>query len=122
VLADIPGLIEGAHLGKGLGDKFLKHIERTRLLMHLVDCSELALQPPIDAFRTVRGEIAAHSQALASRPTLVVATKVEDEAAEARARELEAAVGTPVLRISSAMHRGLRDLVFAVIEALAAVK
>jgi GTP-binding protein len=118
VIADIPGLIEGAHLGKGLGDKFLKHIERTRLLLHLVDCSELALQPPADAYRTVRNELAAHSEALASRPSIVVATKVEDEASEQCARELEEALGHDVLRISSAMQKGLRDLVIEVVRAL----
>ncbi len=119
VIADIPGLIEGAHLGKGLGDKFLKHIERTRLLLHLVDCSELALQPPADAYRTVRQELAAHSAALASRPAIVVATKVEDEDSERCAKELEAALGHEVLRISSAMQKGLRDLVIEVTRTLA---
>jgi len=119
VIADIPGLIEGAHLGKGLGDKFLKHIERTRLLLHLVDCSELALQPPAEAYRTVRQELAAHSEALASRPAIVVATKVEDEDSERCATELEASLGHEVLRISSAMQKGLRDLVIEVTRALA---
>ena len=119
VIADIPGLIEGAHLGKGLGDKFLKHIERTRLLLHLVDCSELALQPPAEAYRTVRQELAAHSEALASRPAIVVATKVEDEDSERCATELEASLGHEVLRISSAMQKGLRDLVIEVTRTLA---
>jgi GTP-binding protein len=119
VIADIPGLIEGAHLGKGLGDKFLKHIERTRLLLHLVDCSELALQPPAEAYHTVRQELAAHSAALASRPAIVVATKVEDEDSERCAKELEAALGHEVLRISSAMQKGLRDLVIEVTRTLA---
>ncbi len=122
VLADIPGLIEGAHLGKGLGDKFLKHIERTRVLLHLVDCSELALQPPMDAFATIDREVRSHSATLAARPTLVVATKVEDEAAGQRADELERALGRPVLRISSAANKGLRELVFAVVRQLGAAR
>ncbi len=119
VIADIPGLIEGAHLGKGLGDKFLKHIERTRLLLHLVDCSELALQPPVDAYRTVRGELAAHSEALAARPSIVVATKIEDEASEQCASDLEQSLGHEVLRISAATQKGLRDLVIVVSQAIA---
>src|SRR5262245_32542342 len=81
VLADIPGLIEGASAGKGLGDKFLKHIERTRLLLHLVDCSDLAMAEPEAAFRVVQQELGKHSEDLARRPAMVVATKVEDEAA-----------------------------------------
>ena len=114
VLADIPGLIEGASAGKGLGDKFLKHIERTRLLLHLIDCSDLPMAPPVQAWRTLREELAHHSPELAARPTLVVATKVEDEAARGRAEELARAVGGPVLPISSATGKGLTELVHAV--------
>jgi GTPase len=122
VIADIPGLIEGAHAGKGLGDKFLKHIERTRLLLHLVDCSELALQPPAAAFAVICAELAAHSPALMQRPSLLVATKVEDDAAAARADELAAEVGRPVLRISSATRRGLAELVAEITRAVAAAR
>ena len=86
VMADIPGLIEGAHEGKGLGDKFLKHVERTRLLLHLVDCSDEALEEPLEAFRVIRGELSGYSKELASRPTLLVATKIEGEAAQQRAK------------------------------------
>ncbi len=121
VLADIPGLIEGASAGKGLGDKFLKHIERTRLLLHLVDCSDLPMAPPVAAWRTLRAELAQHSPELAARPTLVVATKVEDEAARARAAELARAVGGPVFPISSATQKGLVELVHAVGATLARI-
>jgi GTP-binding protein len=119
VLADIPGLIEGASEGKGLGDKFLKHIERTRLLLHLVDCSDLPMAPPEQAWRTIRDELVSHSEELAARPTLIVATKVEDDAAQARAVALAKATGLPVFPISSATRRGLDELVFAVTSALA---
>lgn len=114
VIADIPGLIEGASQGKGLGDKFLKHIERTRLLLHLVDCGDLPMAAPVDAWRVVRQELAQHSAELAARPTLVVATKVEDEAGRQRAQALATASGQPVLAISSATGDGLRELVLAV--------
>jgi GTP-binding protein len=114
VLADIPGLIEGASAGKGLGDRFLKHIERTRLLLHLVDCGELPMQPPLDAWRVVRQELEQHSTELAERPTLLVATKVEDDAGRRRAQELATTSGQPVMPISSATGAGLRELVIAV--------
>ena len=109
VLADIPGLIEGAHAGKGLGHQFLRHLERTRLLLHLVDCSTGA-EDPLAAWRTVREELAAYSLELAARPSLLAATKVEDEAAAARAGALAAAAGRPVLVISAATGRGLAEL------------
>ncbi len=114
VIADIPGLIEGASQGKGLGDKFLKHVERTRLLLHLVDCGDLPLAEPAEAWQVVRRELAEHSQALAERPTMVVATKIEDQAGKARAQALATAIGHPVLAISSATGAGLRDLTLAV--------
>jgi GTP-binding protein len=114
VVADIPGLIEGASQGKGLGDKFLKHIERTRLLLHLVDCGDLPMAEPPAAWRIVRQELAAHAAELAGRPSLVVATKVEDDAARTRAQDLATAIGQPVLAISSATGQGLRELVHAV--------
>ncbi len=114
VLADIPGLIAGASQGKGLGDRFLKHVERTRLLLHLVDCSDLPLEPPEVAWRIIRDEVASHSAELAARPTILVATKVEDEASRQRAQALATATGQSVLPISSATGAGLRELIHAV--------
>ena len=114
VLADIPGLIEGASQGKGLGDRFLKHIERTRLLLHLVDCGDLPMAEPVEAWRVVRQELAQHSAELAARPTLLVATKVEDESGRRRAQALASAAGQPVMAISSATGTGLRELILAV--------
>jgi GTP-binding protein len=114
VMADVPGLIAGAHRGRGLGDRFLKHVERTRVLLHLVDCSSDAAQPPQDALRVIRGEIAAYSQELAGRPTLLVATKVEDAAARAAVRELSACAGVPVLAISAATRQGIPELLQSV--------
>jgi GTPase len=121
VLADIPGLIEGASAGKGLGDKFLKHIERTRVLLHLIDCGDLPMAEPAVAWRVLRQELASYSAALAQRPTLVVATKVEDDAAKARAAELATAIGQPVLAISSATGAGLKEMVAAVWATLSAL-
>ncbi len=121
VFADIPGLIEGAHEGKGLGDKFLKHVERTRVLLHLVDCSALALEEPEEAYRVIRAELEGYAPELAKRPSMVVATKIEDEDAAARADALQAAIGVEVSRISSATRSGLTELVSAVHRFVASV-
>ncbi|MCA8950714.1 MAG: GTPase ObgE [Planctomycetes bacterium] len=122
VVADIPGLVEGASSGRGLGDKFLKHVERTRLLLHLIDCSDLPLDEPEAAFGVVRRELEQHSAELAGRPTIVVATKIEDDAARARAQALATAIGRPVMPISSATGQGLPELLRAVVTMLSAVR
>src|ERR1700694_3860038 len=77
VVADIPGLIEGAHEGHGLGTQFLRHIERTRLLAHLVDVSETTGRDPVHDFEVVMGELASFSQDLAHKPMLLFATKLD---------------------------------------------
>src|SRR5438046_1494404 len=77
VVADIPGLIEGAHLGHGLGTQFLRHIERTKLLVHLVDVSEASGREPVQDFETVMTELASFSGELAQKPMLVVASKID---------------------------------------------
>jgi GTP-binding protein len=110
VIADLPGLIEGAAEGHGLGHKFLKHVERCRVILHLVDCSADALEDPVASWRVIAGELAAFSSALADKPCLIVATKVEGDDAETRAAALERAAGQRVWRISSAQRRGLREL------------
>lgn len=110
VVADLPGLIEGAAEGVGLGHRFLKHVERCRVLLHLIDVSEAADVEPLEAARVLEQELSAYSPELRARPRLLVATKCEDEAAEERARRLEQACG-PVHRISSATGRGVARLV-----------
>src|SRR5438046_8121422 len=77
VIADIPGLIEGAHEGHGLGDRFLRHIERTKVLLHLVDVSSFSGREPVDDYLTVNSELRAYNPALAERPQIVVATKID---------------------------------------------
>ena len=109
VLADIPGLIEGASQGKGLGHQFLRHVERTNGLLHLVDCSATAADP-VQSARSVRDELAAYSAALSRRPVRLVATKVEDEESEARAAALFEGMGERGLCISSVTGRGLEEL------------
>ncbi len=108
-LADLPGLIEGASEGAGLGDRFLRHVERCRCLLHLVDVSEDATTPPVEALRVIEGELERTSYALSAKPRVVAASKCEDEAAEARAAELEEAAGRPVRRLSSVTGRGVEE-------------
>ena len=113
VIADLPGLIEGASEGHGLGHRFLKHVERCKVLLHLVDVSDSADVAPLEAWRVIARELAASSPLLAGRPRLLVATKVEDDAAEARAAELERAHGAPLLRMSAVTGRGVQEVLAA---------
>jgi GTP-binding protein len=76
-VADIPGIIEGAHEGKGLGFQFLRHIERTSFLLHLIDVSEWATETPVKSFEIIRQELAAYNEPLTARPFAVVATKID---------------------------------------------
>ncbi len=110
VLADLPGLIEGASEGHGLGHRFLRHVERCRVIVQLVDVSETAETQPIEAWRVVDAELSRFSADLARRPRLLAASKCESPAAEERARLLEAESGTRVWRTSSARREGLSEL------------
>ncbi len=119
VVADIPGLIEGAHLGHGLGIQFLRHIERTRLLAHLVDVSEASGRDPVHDFDTVMQELASFSQELAAKPMIVIASKMDiaqDPARVASLRELAAARGLGYFEISSATGLGIESLKHAMAE------
>lgn len=111
VMADIPGLIEGAHEGVGLGDEFLRHIERTRVIVHLIDVHPLPGQPtPAEAYRVIRNELQKYSQKLADKPELVVANKIDLapdlDAVEALRHEL----GCEVLAISGVTGAGIEAL------------
>jgi GTP-binding protein len=119
VVADIPGLIEGAHLGHGLGIQFLRHVERTRLLAHLVDVSEGSGRDPAHDFETVMAELASYSEELAKKPMIVVATKMDAAQDPARVEALRAATaarGLPLYAISSVTGQGIDALKFAMAE------
>jgi GTP-binding protein len=112
VLADIPGLIEGAHEGAGLGDAFLRHIERTRIILHLVDVgSENSMMPPDKAYRTIRRELHKYSPALAAKEEIVAATKVDLTDGPEAARALAGIVEHEVLPISAVTGKGISELV-----------
>ncbi len=112
VLADIPGLIEGAHAGQGLGTRFLRHIERTRLLVHLVDISDTG-RDPADDFRVVRNELHQFSTALAEKPVVVAANKLDALPNPERLAALRAhceTEGLPCVAISAVTGEGLDEL------------
>jgi GTP-binding protein len=116
VIADIPGLIEGAHTGAGLGDRFLRHIERTKLLLHLVDVSSVSGRDAGSDYETVNHELASYNQDLATRPQFVVATKIDalDEPERLESLKQRAiADNKPFFAISSATREGVRELVNA---------
>jgi GTP-binding protein len=117
VVADVPGLIEGAHTGAGLGDRFLRHIERTRLLLHLVDVSSVSGRDAVSDYETINRELAAYDERLAERPQIVVATKLdaldEPERLE-RLKQRAGEDGKPFFAISSATGLGVRELVNAI--------
>ena len=124
VVADLPGLIEGAHRGAGLGTRFLRHIERTRLLAHLVDTSATVPGDPVHDFEVVRKELRAASTSLAEKPFLVVATKLDattDRSALEALRAHCAAAGYPFYAISSATGEGVQALVRAMAARLEAL-
>ena len=113
VVADVPGLIEGAHEGKGLGDRFLKHLDRTKVLIHLVDVSGASGRDPIEDFETIQRELSRFSDELASKPQLVAATKMDAVTDRSAVDALEAHVTShelPFLRISAISGEGLETL------------
>lgn len=118
VLADIPGLIEGAHAGVGLGHEFLKHVERTKALIHLVEPAPDDQTDPVENYLQIREELRLYDEALAARPEIVVITKSELPDASAAAELLEERIGRPVLMISAVTGKGLPQLLQATIRLL----
>ena len=121
VVADIPGLIEGASTGAGLGDRFLRHVERTKLMLHLVDVSSLSGRDPVSDYEIINRELANYDADLANRPQIIVATKVDamDEPERLDALKKRAKKDKkPFFEISSVTNKGVKDLVSAVAVAL----
>jgi GTP-binding protein len=121
VVADLPGLIEGAHLGAGLGIRFLRHVERTRLLTHLIDTSDASDRDPIRDYETICGELRAFSETLAAKPMIVVATKLDATTERTRLESLEKFCRDRAIEfhsISAVSGEGVRELVRAMADAL----
>lgn len=115
VLADIPGLIEGAHEGVGLGHDFLRHVERTKVLLHIVDVAGVDGRNPIDDFEKINYELAQYSERLARRKQVVVANKMDLPEAEENFAKLKAYVeerGYEIMRASAATGEGLKELMW----------
>ena len=115
VMADIPGLIEGAHKGRGLGDRFLGHVERCSVLLHLVDGTAMN---PVDDYRTVVGELDARGGKLASKPRVIALSKIDALDHDSRAKriaDLEAEADYPVYAISAVSGEGIKDVLRAIV-------
>lgn len=110
VMADIPGLIEGAAEGAGLGHEFLRHVERTRVLVHLVEPAPIDGTDPIENYQAIRKEVESYDVDLASRPEIIAISKCELPAAEEVQAKLAAATGKEVLRFSAVTGEGLNEL------------
>lgn len=119
-VADLPGLIEGAHEGKGLGIRFLRHVERTRVLVHIVAHDPLEGGVPADrAWRTVRAELKSYSPELAAKPEILVLAKCDLPGFEVSLKRLKKAAGVEPHVVSSVTGAGLRELVAALSRAVA---
>ncbi|MCP4512989.1 MAG: GTPase ObgE, partial [Fuerstiella sp.] len=119
VLADIPGLIEGAHLGAGLGHEFLKHIERTRLIVHMVEPSPTDHSDPLSNYDQIREELEKYNPVLARRPEILCVTKAELPDAETCAELLRETSGRDVHLISAVTGQGIQQLNQMIIARLA---
>lgn len=122
VLADIPGLIEGAHAGAGLGHEFLRHVERTRLLVHLVEPDPMDQSDPLDNYAQIREELRLYDQSLAERPEIICVTKAELPDAATCAELLREVTGKDVFLISAVTGKGLPELNRLIIQRLAGLK
>jgi len=119
VVADIPGLIEGAHKGAGLGIKFLRHIERTRILVHLIDALSIDLNNPLKVYNTINRELAMYSKGLAEKPQIVVLNKLDiPDSDEAANIFKSAATDKKVLLISAINGTGIDELKSQIVKLL----
>jgi GTP-binding protein len=125
VVADVPGLIEGAHRGLGLGHQFLRHLERTKVLVHLVDVSGASGRDPVSDLDTVRHELEMYQPTLAAKPQIVAANKIDALDDESRVEALArraAALNLPFFRVSGVSGAGLPELLEAMWQRLAAAR
>ena len=119
VVADIPGLIEGSHEGAGLGTQFLRHIERTRILIHLIDAATIDREHPLDQFKAVNRELNAFNPQLIQKPQIVTLNKMDLPAAKTAADAFAAALDNePVFLISAIKKRGIKRLISRILELL----
>ena len=111
MIADIPGLIEGAANGLGLGHTFLRHVERVRLVVHVVDISGIEGRDPVDDYRAIREELKQYNERLSLLPEIVVANKIDLITEEGAVERFEQATGVKVIPISAAAYENIDELV-----------
>ena len=110
VMADIPGLIEGAHAGAGLGHEFLKHIERTKLIVHILDIMPTNGSDPVENYKTIRIELERHSKALADKPEVIVANKIDLDPDGGIVHNLRSNLNKDLHPISAVTGEGIKEL------------
>ena len=118
VMADIPGLIEGAHQGVGLGHEFLRHVERTRVLVHLVEPCPMDGSDPVENYLTIRRELQQYEPPLDNRPEIIAVTKAELPGAEDVRQQLAKAAKAPTQLVSSVTGAGLNELLRSITQVL----
>ncbi|MFA6350528.1 MAG: Obg family GTPase CgtA, partial [Candidatus Omnitrophota bacterium] len=111
VIADIPGLIEGSSYGKGLGDKFLRHIERTKILLHMIDMAGSEGRDPLEDYRTINAELKNYSKAVGKKKQIIVANKMDLETSKKNLKRFKNAFRKKVYPISALNKDGLEELV-----------
>jgi GTP-binding protein len=111
VIADIPGLIEGSSSGRGLGDRFLRHIERTRLLVHMIDMAGFEGRDPLKDYRAINRELKNYSPEIAKKTQIICANKMDLQGAKANLARFKKQVKKKVVAISALEKQGLEELV-----------
>ena len=118
VIADIPGLIEGSSEGRGLGDKFLRHVERTKILVHVVDMAGFEGRDPLQDYKVLNRELKAYNIQVSKKPQVIAANKMDLDGAAANLKRFKAAVKKPVYAISALQKEGLEELIEAIAKKL----
>ena len=113
VMADLPGLIEGASQGEGLGDRFLKHIERTKVIAHVIDMSGSEGRDPYDDYVVINKELASFSEKLLNKPQIIIASKMDIDGAQENLKKFKEKVSEPVYEISAISNQGLDEVLVA---------
>ncbi len=114
VLADIPGLIEGASQGRGLGDKFLRHIERTKIVVHLVDMAGCEGRDPVEDYKAINRELKFYSSDVYKKPQIIAANKMDLKTASGNLERFKKAIKKKVYPISALQKKGLEELIAAI--------
>lgn len=119
VVADLPGLIEGASLGEGLGDQFLKHIERTRVIAHVIDMSGFEGRDPYEDYQKINKELKNFSETLLKKPQIIIANKMDIEGSTEKLKKFKEKVNIPIYPISAVLENNMEDIVVALADLLA---